>query len=212
MESGIYRIRNTQTGSCYVGSAVNTRKRWKAHKCALRKKRNPGSKLQRAWDKYGEGAFEFEVLERCEPENLIAREQHYIDMTKPRYNTRLLAHSCLGVRHSKEVNMKKGRVKKTYTVRGVTGTAPYLAKHFGVVSSDTARWRVYRGWNVEDAFLKPGMDHKARGKRSAKVRDDSKRGRHETAFGVTANLLDLHRRFGVTSVYAFKQRILRPDT
>lgn len=207
MQSGVYQIRNTTTGSVYVGSAVHIGRRWKSHRCALRNQGKSPPKLQRAWGKYGEKSFAFEVVEYCHPDDLLAREQVHIDRLQPRYNTRDVAESNYGVRWPDEVNMKKGRIKKTYTVRGVTGNARQLAEHFGVASKDTARWRIYRGWGVEEAFLTPNMDHKARGEASAEKRDNSKRGRHETAFGVRANLKDLHQLFGVVSYTAFKRRV-----
>jgi len=36
--------------------------------------------------KYGYSNFTLEILEYCEPENALAREQHYLDHLKPEYN------------------------------------------------------------------------------------------------------------------------------
>jgi hypothetical protein len=207
MTAGIYAIINRETGSCYVGSAVNIGRRWNAHRHSLRNHRKAPPRLQNAWDKHGESVFGFGVLEICDESELIAREQFYIDVLKPKYNTRREAKSNLGLRWSIEANMKKGRPQNQYTVRGFTGSLRQVAKHFGVVTHECARWRMRRGWAVEEAFLTPAMEHAARGARGAEVRNNSTRGRHETAFGVTANLTDLHRQFGVTSEFAFKRRI-----
>ena len=42
---------------------------------------NRAVRLQRAWNKYGEDAFQFEILEEClcEPNILLLREQHWMD-------------------------------------------------------------------------------------------------------------------------------------
>ncbi len=58
---------------------MSIRGRWTKHRHALRKRRKENIVLQRAWDKYGEDAFEFRVIEKCPPCDCIAREQFYID-------------------------------------------------------------------------------------------------------------------------------------
>jgi len=42
--------------------------------------------LQAAWNKYGEAAFVFSILEECNRDLTEVREQYYIDMIKPKYN------------------------------------------------------------------------------------------------------------------------------
>lgn len=64
-QPGIYEVVNTISGSRYVGSAVCIGQRWKSHRSALRNQKKAPPKLQRAWDKYGEAAFDFRVLEFC---------------------------------------------------------------------------------------------------------------------------------------------------
>ncbi|MBC8445803.1 MAG: GIY-YIG nuclease family protein [Chloroflexi bacterium] len=79
---GIYEIVNWQDGkaSSYVGSSVDIGKRWSKHVWALRNERHYNSHLQAAWDKYGEGAFSFCVLEQvADTENLLEREQYFLD-------------------------------------------------------------------------------------------------------------------------------------
>lgn len=112
--SGIYIIRNTISDRVYVGSAVNLRLRWAQHKSGLRGGYHHSKALQRAWTKYGEDAFKFEVIELVEDINhLIAREQHWIDAHKPThgkgYNICPTAGSRLGSAHSEEVRAKMGK-------------------------------------------------------------------------------------------------------
>lgn len=79
MTTGVYCIRHAESHKVYVGSAVDINRRWKDHKTRLNCEKHGNDYLQRAWSKYGQGAFEFEVLEECAvPERLI-REQHWID-------------------------------------------------------------------------------------------------------------------------------------
>jgi group I intron endonuclease len=82
--SGIYCIRNIQTGSEYIGSSVDVHKRWNTHKWNLEKRHNLNPHLQNAWNKYGENAFIFEVIE--ETTNLNNREMYWINERKPKMN------------------------------------------------------------------------------------------------------------------------------
>lgn len=112
MSAGIYEIRNQVNSKRYIGSAVNLRKRWQEHLNGLRHRRHHSQYLQRAFDKYGESAFLFEVLEQTEPEALVAREQHFLDTLAPEYNIASTAGSQLGCRRSPESRRKMSERKK----------------------------------------------------------------------------------------------------
>lgn len=66
MTTGVYEIRCLENGKQYIGSAIRIRARWAAHRHDLRCGRHHSGKLQNAWNKYGETAFEFAVLIVCE--------------------------------------------------------------------------------------------------------------------------------------------------
>jgi predicted GIY-YIG superfamily endonuclease len=104
--SGIYAITNTVNGNKYIGSAVNFKKRWQKHKRELNKNTHHSGYLQNAWNKYGADCFDFTVLECCEKELLIEREQFYIDSEYPEYNVCPTAGSCLGRVASEESRRK----------------------------------------------------------------------------------------------------------
>lgn len=90
MKSGVYRIRNVVNGKCYVGSAANIKCRWSIHLGCLKADKH-SRKFQNAWNKYGVGNFEFLIIEYCILENLVTREQHWIDFYdsfRKGYNTR----------------------------------------------------------------------------------------------------------------------------
>ncbi|MBS1787873.1 MAG: GIY-YIG nuclease family protein [Acidobacteria bacterium] len=82
LPSGVYQIRCKITQKIYVGSAVNLSQRWGKHKMTLRRGTHRNSHLQKAWDKYGESAFEFEVLEYATRSELLLVEQKWIDKTR----------------------------------------------------------------------------------------------------------------------------------
>jgi group I intron endonuclease len=83
MKSGIYRIRCVLNEKIYVGSAVNLMARWSVHRYLLSRGKHNSIHLQRAWDKNGFKAFEFEVLEHVEKSRLLEREQCYLDQLMP---------------------------------------------------------------------------------------------------------------------------------
>lgn len=172
--SGVYEIAGPN-GS-YVGSAANMAARWTAHRHTLRTQKKSPLKLQRAWDKYGGAAFVFRPLLVCNKEALLFYEQRAIRALAPRYNTRLEAHSNIGVKWSAETNRRKAGNCAKHEVCGVFGSVNFLAATFGVVSSSCAAWRVQHGWSVADAVTTPPADMKQRGCISAVAREKS--GKH----------------------------------
>lgn len=78
-ESGIYQITCSETNKIYVGSSKNIRKRLQQHFSSLEQGKHANVYLQRAFDTYGLNAFTAEVLELCSVEDLLPREQHYMD-------------------------------------------------------------------------------------------------------------------------------------
>ena len=78
MKSGIYKITNLINGKIYIGSTCNFKDRKSKHK----NKRN-NSLISRAIFKYCWKNFLFEILEYCDREVLIEREQFYLDLFKP---------------------------------------------------------------------------------------------------------------------------------
>ena len=80
MKNVIYKIRNVVNDKFYVGSTVDSRKRFWAHRKALRLGNHDSRHLQRAWDKYGEDCFRFEIVEEFNTkEELYPAEQQWLD-------------------------------------------------------------------------------------------------------------------------------------
>lgn len=93
---GVYVIRNTVNGKCYVGgTTVSLRRRLSHHRSSLRRNQHPNGHLQAAWNKYGESAFVPEVLE-VEPADVVAAEQSWLDSLQPEYNISPTAYSLSG--------------------------------------------------------------------------------------------------------------------
>jgi len=69
---------------------------------SLKRNKHFNKYIQRSWNKYGEENFMFEILENCEVEKLIEREQYYIDTLKPELNTVLSAKPRRNIKLSEE--------------------------------------------------------------------------------------------------------------
>lgn len=84
---GIYAIVNTRNQHTYVGQSKLLEQREAQHFRDLRRNKHHNPYLQNAFNKYGEAAFTFVVLEYVPAmHELDAREQYWIDELKPNYN------------------------------------------------------------------------------------------------------------------------------
>jgi group I intron endonuclease len=89
--SGVYVIQNVITSDCYVGSSVDIARRKLKHFHQLRSNKHGNQHLQSAYNKYGHDSFLFAVHEEvAEREDLVAREQYWINQLLPRYNKMLV--------------------------------------------------------------------------------------------------------------------------
>jgi group I intron endonuclease len=80
MKNVIYKIRNVVNDHYYIGSTVDSRKRFWEHRKDLRLDQHVCIHLQRAWNKYGEDCFKFEIVEQLDSrEALFPAEQRWLD-------------------------------------------------------------------------------------------------------------------------------------
>lgn len=78
--TGVYIFRNTINNKCYIGSTVMTfKRRMDHHLWHLRENKHKNKHFQSAWLKYGEDAFEYDILEICPKEECLEKEQYYLD-------------------------------------------------------------------------------------------------------------------------------------
>lgn len=107
-KSGIYCWINEITQEKYIGSSINLSIRFKDYykykKLKIATLKNT-SKIYSAIIKYGYENFNVEILEFCNKEQLIIREQYYLDLINPEYNILKIAGSRFG--HSLSNETKK---------------------------------------------------------------------------------------------------------
>lgn len=77
---GVYCIENTVNGKRYIGQSINIFARWRQHLSKLRQNDHYNSKLQNAWNKYGENNFKFYVVIEADADLLDELEIYYINL------------------------------------------------------------------------------------------------------------------------------------
>lgn len=111
----IYAIFNIEDDKSYVGQTYNKLKRFGEHKKTLNAHTHCNAYLQRAWNKCGQAAFIFVMLESVdEIKNLTEREQYWTDKLKPEYNIAPVAGSLKGYKHTNEAIQNMSDAHKGY--------------------------------------------------------------------------------------------------
>ena len=137
---GVYRIVNNINGKVYIGSTGSKggfKKRWSYHLTDLRQNKHHSRHLQRAWNKYGEESFVFEILEMIEDftkETLLIREQYYLDLYKSYdvnlgYNICKIAGSSLGVKKTPEQIKQMSELRKGKPIPWLNDGKPRSKEH-----------------------------------------------------------------------------------
>jgi group I intron endonuclease len=109
----IYKIVNLLDNHFYIGSTQNFIKRYYTHINHIRTNKQSCTLLIRAINKYKEENFKLEIVEECLPEEILVREQHYLDTLCPQYNIAKVAGSNLGIKRTKEVKIQKSITQQT---------------------------------------------------------------------------------------------------
>lgn len=154
--SGIYQILCVPTGKIYIGSSEDLAIRLRTHVAALRSQRHENSYLQRAWNKYGESAFEFSVIELVLVGFCLEREQYWLDKKRSYeerrgFNiSRVAGAPMAGRKHTPETlaKMKASRLASGYKHSAETRqkmSDQNRGKIFGVQTEESRRKRAESG-------------------------------------------------------------------
>lgn len=98
-KAGIYRLTNKTNGKSYIGSSIDLSNRFRAYFSINNLSRiikNEKSLIYSAIIKYGYTSFILEILEYCDQDKVIEREQYFIDSFNPEYNILKIASTRLG--------------------------------------------------------------------------------------------------------------------
>ena len=112
--SGVYKITNTVTNDCYVGSSKNIKRRWAEHKSPSSWKKQPSSPMYLDMQKYGIDKFDFQILANVEPDQLKEAEQQFIETLHPTYNSNRANGIDIERRKKHDKEYKKEYMKEYY--------------------------------------------------------------------------------------------------
>ncbi len=109
--SGIYSIRNINTGFIYIGSSKNIDKRFNQHRRLLSKGSHPNHHLQNSFNKHGAEAFIFSSIYevQCNSDELLEYEKLFMLSEDP---NQLYNIFCPLTLHSKSVNYQEFQDRK----------------------------------------------------------------------------------------------------
>lgn len=132
--SGIYCILNTVNNKRYIGKSNNIYKRWTGERSDLRRNVFHNTHFQRAWNKYGEQAFQWLIIDICPEEDLMNKEIEWIAYYNAYfdgYNQTFGGEGSLGAVCSDE--------KRRKLIESHSGDKPYR-KHVYCIELDQEFW------------------------------------------------------------------------
>lgn len=131
---GIYSIINKINDKTYIGSSCDINRRWRHHRQNLHKGVHHCIHLQRAWNKYGESHFVFNIEQECERNKLINIEQSFLDKAKTNHKKYYNSTYHAGGQEPKTITEKqKEDIKNFWTKTIQHRHLNTLKKHTGLV-------------------------------------------------------------------------------
>jgi group I intron endonuclease len=176
---GVYAIVNERNGKFYVGSTGaqhGVGGRLSQHRTDLRGNYHGNPYLQSAWNKHGELAFYYVLIEQCAFDVVVEREQHYIDLLEAvdvGYNIRRIAGGGHGHKGESHFNAKLTdeivlEMRRRYKAGGITYAE--LAAEFGPCAHPATTGRTWVHLNHIEAPCETG-DCKGASNHNAKLTD-----------------------------------------
>lgn len=216
--AGVYLITNKVTGKVYVGSASQMRSRIQGHRTQLNAGRHGNALLQRAWSKYGAGAFVASALRVCARDRLRIAEQAVMDATgsasrERGYNLNTKAEPGHWTPHSEETKRKIGAANKLALTGRKGQPMPAHVREILAAARRRAGWprrnvveaaraanrgNAYHLGHKHDADTRARMSEKTRGERNPKAvlnEDTVREIRRMSADGMSG--VAIAQRFGV---------------
>ena len=151
---GVYKWTNKLNGKSYIGSSVNLSKRLSNYyNYTFLSKLQHNMLIYKALLKHGHSNFSLEILEYCDKNTTIEKEQYYLDLIEPEYNVLPMAGSRLGSKHKQDTlnKFKNRKITSEHKTK--------LVKHLlSLTSSDEHKERARRqmlkinkakGFNIE---------------------------------------------------------------
>jgi hypothetical protein len=167
MTACIYAIVHVATGDTYIGATTQPGLRWTYHRRDLRAGKHSSTRLQAAWDAFGEAAFEVKRLLVCRAQDWRMYEADLIRALRPVFNTAFntsvretsrrqgVANSTVSVRMLRGMTLEEALatpvVPRQSFIQQHGMTLPQLCEKHGVKHA-TVKWRLRQGQTLEQAL------------------------------------------------------------
>ena len=115
LKSGIYGIKNLINGKWYIGQSKNIFARRHKHFYTLKHNLHQNDHLQSSFNKYGESAFEFHIIEEVDESMIDAREKTWIlhyNSIDPAYGYNEESGGSFGKHYSEERRKKLSEARR----------------------------------------------------------------------------------------------------
>lgn len=164
-------IERTETGDAYVGSSIQGRQRKNTHYSTLRRQKHHCRHLQNAWNKYGETAFVYSILETFVPADRSHRLAVEVGWAKARGTYNVLVpddrSGAFAVTAEDRLVRSRGALERiaadptAQTILAARGDA-LAALARTPAARDAARTATARRWSdpAERAALAKGLDNR----------------------------------------------------
>lgn len=136
-KAGVYLFTDLKSGKKYIGSAKNLRTRFMQYFNPNYLERKNYMYICRALLKHGMSNFSLAIIEYCQPEQCLEREDFYISSLEPEYNILLKAGSSLGYKHSLETRKRMSVSQKAFDRTGENNPS------YGVPVSEETRAKLF---------------------------------------------------------------------
>jgi group I intron endonuclease len=140
---GVYQIKNLVNNKLYIGSTkVSFLKRMCHHAGRLNNSKHKNPHLQHAWNKYGESNFEFSILEICDKDECLLKEQNYLDLIINQDNYYNINPNATGGMSKESVIKRIQTIKKKYENGYVSLNKGQIAWNKGLKLDNTDHLKV----------------------------------------------------------------------
>lgn len=166
---GIYKIQNILNDKVYIGSSIHIMNRWSRHRSDLEKNRSTSNKLQLSYNKNGKDNFKFSIIEECSIDELLEREQFYIDLFdsyNKGYNSVKFAGHTLGYSPTQET---RDKIRKTMLERN-----PFKGRKHSEETKELLRI-INTGKKLSEEHKKKISENSSRHNLGKKLSDETKK-------------------------------------
>lgn len=151
--TGIYEIINIITNKSYIGSAKNIENRWKRHLKDLKNNKHHNIYLQRSFNKWGESYFKLKILELCNENELLIKENNYLKLDNL-YNISKEAKGGDNLTNNPNKEIIIEKIKKTINENIENMTIQERKEKYGHLGEKNGMWKKQHSIETKEIISK----------------------------------------------------------